>query len=84
VCVSSILDLKHPIASLSSVPVLLAVVVGEPVDDVEEEKEKGEEDEKEAVDPGKLLLLAKRQATLVGRVPDGAELNMHALGHQSF
>lgn len=46
-------------------PGLLAVVVGGPVDDVEDEEEDGEEDEEEAVHLGVALALPPRHAVLV-------------------
>ena len=46
-------------------PGLLAVVVGGPVDDVEDEEEDGEEDEEEAVHLGVALALPTRHAVLV-------------------
>ena len=51
-------------------PGLLAVVVGGPVDDVEDEEEDGEEDEKEAVHLGVALALTAGHTVLVV-VPGG-------------
>ena len=59
---SSVLeDLWHD----HDLPGLLAVVVGGPVDDVEDEEEDGEEDEEEAVHLGVPLALTTRHAVLV-------------------
>ena len=53
-------------------PGLLAVVVGGPVDDVEDEEEDGEEDEEEAVHLGVALALPPGHAVLVV-VPEGGK-----------
>ena len=60
-CVSVLSDLWHD----HHLPGLLAVVVGGPVDDVEDEEEDGEEDEEEPVHLGVELALPPGHAVLV-------------------
>ena len=67
-CVSVLSDLWHD----HHLPGLLAVVVGGPVDDVEDEEEDGEEDEEEAVHLGVALALPPGHAVLVV-VPEGGK-----------
>ena len=77
-CGSVLEDLWHD----HDLPGLLAVVVGGPVDDVEDEEEDGEEDEEEAVHLGVALALPPRHAVLV--VVPGEENDMLGLELTEF